>query len=93
MYSIHESKLVCAEENLGILDPSVIASRAQESLAQLERETRALYAEKSNAYYATSRLWDDGIIEPNQTRDVLALCLAVAATRPPSEERSPVYRM
>lgn len=64
-----------------------------ESLEKLEKETRAMYAEKSGAYYATSRLWDDGIIEPTQTRDVLGLCLAVAATLPPEEGRKYVYRM
>ena len=52
-----------------------------------------MYAEKSGAYYATSRLWDDGIIEPTQTRDVIGLCLAVAATLPPEEGRKYVYRM
>lgn len=64
-----------------------------EALEKLERETRAMYAEKSGAYYATSRLWDDGIIEPDQTRDVIGLCLAVAATVPPEEGRKYVYRM
>jgi 3-methylcrotonyl-CoA carboxylase beta subunit len=64
-----------------------------ESLAQLERETREMYERQSNAYYATSRLWDDGLIEPDQTRDVIGLCLAVAATLPPHQERTYVYRM
>lgn len=64
-----------------------------EALAKLEQETRAMYAEKSGAYYATSRLWDDGIIEPAQTRDVIGLCLAVAATLPPEPGRKYVYRM
>ncbi|RLU04241.1 MAG: methylcrotonoyl-CoA carboxylase [Ketobacter sp.] len=73
---------------------SSISNKATpESLEKLDRETRAMYAEKSNAYYATSRIWDDGIIEPEQTRDVLALCLAVAATLPLEDERSYVYRM
>ncbi len=72
---------------------SISKQHDEESLRQIEEKTRAHYAEKSGAYYATSRLWDDGIIEPAQTRDVLALCLAIAATRPPTEGRSPVYRM
>lgn len=72
---------------------SISKAATAESLENLERETRAMYAEKSNAYYATSRLWDDGIIEPAQTRDVIGLCLAVAATLPPVEGRSYVYRM
>ncbi len=72
---------------------SISKEATPESLAKLERETRAMYAEKSNAYFATSRLWDDGIIEPAQTRDVIGLCLAVAATLPPADGRSYVYRM
>ncbi|CBL45560.1 Propionyl-CoA carboxylase [gamma proteobacterium HdN1] len=72
---------------------SISKKPTPESLAALDRETRAMYAEKSSAYYATSRIWDDGIIEPEQTRDVLGLCLAMAATLPPQDERCYVYRM
>ncbi|MDX1694111.1 MAG: carboxyl transferase domain-containing protein [Ketobacteraceae bacterium] len=72
---------------------SISQKATPESLEKLERDTRALYAEKSNPYYATSRLWDDGIIEPTQTRDVIGLCLAVAATKEPEKVRTHVYRM
>ncbi len=72
---------------------SISKKPTPESLEKLERETRAMYAEKSDPYFATSRLWDDGIIEPGQTRDVLGLCLSVAATLPVHEERTFVYRM
>jgi len=72
---------------------SISQKPTEESLAKLDRETRAMYAEKSSAYHATSRLWDDGIIEPSQTRDVIGLCLAVAATLPPETERHHVFRM
>ncbi|MBT3703331.1 MAG: hypothetical protein HOG12_17520, partial [Alphaproteobacteria bacterium] len=51
------------------------------------------YGEQSDPYYATSRLWDDGIIEPAQTRDVLGLCLAVTMTTPEPTGFSPVFRM
>jgi geranyl-CoA carboxylase beta subunit len=37
----------------------------------------ATYDAESTAFYATARLWDDGIIDPRDTRRVLALCLAV----------------
>lgn len=50
-------------------------------LDAIERQVRAQYAEQSDPYYATSRLWDDGILEPAETRDVLGLCLALAASR------------
>lgn len=36
------------------------------------------YNKESHAYYSTSRLWDDGIINPNQTREVLGLSFAIA---------------
>ncbi len=62
-------------------------------LAALERQTRAQFTEQSDPYYATARLWDDGIIEPGQTRDVLGLCLALAAGEPRATGRAPVYRM
>ena len=62
-------------------------------LADLERQTRAQFTEQSDPYYATARLWDDGIIEPAQTRDVLGLCLSLAASEPRDTRRAPVYRM
>ncbi len=63
-------------------------------LAEIEAGVRAQYAEQSDPYYATSRLWDDGIIAPAETRDVLGLCLALIASRgalPPREAK--VFRM
>ncbi len=62
-------------------------------LRRIEAEVRAQYGAQSDPYYATSRLWDDGIIEPADTRDVLGLCLALAARRPPVTGHSAVYRM
>lgn len=72
---------------------SISQKHTEESLEEVQQESMASYKMKSNAYYATSRLWDDGIIEPDQTRDVLGLCLALAATRPHDQTPSPVYRM
>ena len=65
----------------------------EEEIARLDRQTRDQYAEQSSPYYATSRLWDDGVIEPEQTRDVLGLCLALAAQEITLPEHRPVYRM
>ncbi len=62
-------------------------------LRRIDTEVRAQYGEQSDPYYATARLWDDGIIEPAQTRDVLGLCLALAALQPPMTGPAPVYRM
>src|SRR5690606_26132612 len=64
-----------------------------EELEKLDTETRAQFTEQSDPYYATSRLWDDGIIEPTQTRQVIGMCLALAAVEVPKAPPSPVFRM
>jgi 3-methylcrotonyl-CoA carboxylase beta subunit len=62
-------------------------------IERLDRETRRQFEEQSSPYYATARLWDDGIIEPAQTRDVLGLCLSLAAREIDLPGHRPVYRM
>jgi 3-methylcrotonyl-CoA carboxylase beta subunit len=51
------------------------------------------YEAEGNPYYATARLWDDGILLPSETRDVLGLTLAVCANAPVKETRFGVFRM
>ena len=43
---------------------------------------REKYEGEGNPYYATARLWDDGVIDPAQTRDVLGLALAATLEAP-----------
>ncbi len=55
---------------------------------------RQKYEDEGNPYYATARLWDDGIIDPAQTRDVLGLALAAAIEAGVEEApRFGVFRM
>jgi len=55
---------------------------------------RDQYEAQGNPYYATARLWDDGVIDPLDTRRVLALALATAARGPaPAPERYGIFRM
>jgi 3-methylcrotonyl-CoA carboxylase beta subunit len=55
---------------------------------------RGQYETQGHPYYATARLWDDGIIDPLDTRRVLGLALHVAAHGPaPDAERYGVFRM
>jgi acetyl-CoA carboxylase carboxyltransferase component len=56
-------------------------------------EVRATYEREGSAYYSTARLWDDGIIDPLDTRRVLALGLAAAANAPVPETTFGVFRM
>jgi acetyl-CoA carboxylase carboxyltransferase component len=53
----------------------------------------AKYEEEGSPYYATARLWDDGVIDPADTRTVLALGLAAARWRPAEPTRFGVFRM
>jgi len=54
---------------------------------------REQYESQGNPYYATARLWDDGIIDPVDTRRVLGLALAASANAPIERERFGVFRM
>jgi acetyl-CoA carboxylase carboxyltransferase component len=58
-----------------------------------EDEIRGKYEEEGNPYYSTARLWDDGIIDPLDTRRVLALGLAAARNAPIPETTFGVFRM
>jgi 3-methylcrotonyl-CoA carboxylase beta subunit len=57
--------------------------------APLRRE----YEEEGNPYFATARLWDDGIIAPGETRAVLAQAFAATLNAPIPESRWGVWRM
>ncbi len=54
---------------------------------------RAQYEKQGHPYYATARLWDDGVIDPADTRQVLGLGLSVAANAPVEPVRFGVFRM
>jgi len=56
-------------------------------------EIRAKYEEEGNPYYSTGRLWDDGIIDPLDTRRVLGLGLAAASNAPIPDTTFGVFRM
>src|SRR4051812_12703013 len=56
-------------------------------------EIRAKYEAEGNPYYSTARLWDDGIIDPLDTRRVLALGISAALNAPIPETRFGIFRM
>ena len=51
------------------------------------------YEEQGHPYYASARLWDDGVIDPAQTRQVLGLAISAALNKPIEETRFGVFRM
>ncbi|MFL5861509.1 MAG: carboxyl transferase domain-containing protein [Solirubrobacteraceae bacterium] len=56
-------------------------------------QLRDQYERQGNPYYATARLWDDGVIDPRDTRDVLGLALSAAGNAPLSDIHYGVFRM
>ncbi len=70
------------------------AETTEEEIAEIRSTIRGQYEEQSDPYYATSRIWDDGIISPLDTRDVLGMCLSLASRQePPVSGDRIVYRM
>jgi 3-methylcrotonyl-CoA carboxylase beta subunit len=62
--------------------------------AAFKSPIRARYEAEGDPYYATARLWDDGIIDPVQTRDVLGLAFAATLNQPiPERPRFGLFRM
>lgn len=67
---------------------------SEAEVAAMRAEVAEQYETQSDPYYATSRLWDDGLIDPTDTRDCLGLCLAIAARQDEPAFGPPlVYRM
>ncbi|MDM7482993.1 MAG: carboxyl transferase domain-containing protein [Halomonas sp.] len=58
-----------------------------------KQPTRDQYEHQGHPYYASARLWDDGVIDPLQTRDVLGLSLAAAMNAEIKQTRFGVFRM
>jgi len=54
---------------------------------------RDQYEREGHPYYATARIWDDGIITPQETRRTVALALSAALNKPIEDTRFGVFRM
>ncbi len=68
-------------------------SWSAEEEADFKRPTIEMFERQSHPLYASARLWDDGIIDPRKTREVLYLSLCAALNAPIEETRFGVFRM
>jgi 3-methylcrotonyl-CoA carboxylase beta subunit len=68
-------------------------SWSAEEEAAFKAPTLEMFARQSHPLYASARLWDDGVIDPRRTREVLALSLGAALNAPIGETRFGVFRM
>ena len=64
-----------------------------EEEAAFKQPTIDMFEEQSHPLYASARLWDDGIVDPRKTRDVLALSLSASLNAPIEDTRFGVFRM
>jgi 3-methylcrotonyl-CoA carboxylase beta subunit len=68
-------------------------SWSAEEEAEFKRPVLENFEREGHPYYATARLWDDGIIAPDETRRVIGLALSAALNAPIAETRFGVFRM
>ena len=61
--------------------------------AEFKRPTIEMFDEQSHPLYASARLWDDGVVDPRRSREVLSLSLSAALNAPIGETRFGVFRM
>ena len=66
---------------------------SEEEQARFRQPILDQYEAEGNPYHSTSRLWDDGILDPVETRNALALALAATLGTPLRKTRFGVFRM
>jgi 3-methylcrotonyl-CoA carboxylase beta subunit len=69
------------------------ATLTVEEQAEFTAPIRATYEAEGSPYYSTARLWDDGVLDPVETRDVLGLGLAASLNAPMPEPSYGIFRM
>ncbi len=69
------------------------ASWSAEDEAEFKRPTLEQFERQSAPLYASARLWDDGIIDPEKTREVVALSLRAALNAPVEDTKFGLFRM
>jgi len=84
-----QTLLTVKQQQLAASGKALDAAEADKLTAPI----RAKYETEGSPYYATARLWDDGILDPLETRDALALGIAAALNAPIPRTTFGVFRM
>ena len=69
------------------------AALSEEEQRRIRDSTITQYEREGSPFFSTARVWDDGIIDPADTRSILGLCLDIAMTMPVRRSHPPVFRM
>ena len=70
---------------------ATVANRPEDE--EFKAPIREQYEQQGSPYYASARLWDDGIIDPADTRRVLGMALSAAANAPVADPSYGIFRM
>ena len=65
----------------------------KDEIDKLTKPILKKYDEEGNPYYSSARLWDDGIISPTKTREILIYTLTAISQNPIKETKFPIFRM
>ena len=65
----------------------------KKEIEEIRKPILAKYENESSAYYSTARLWDDGILDPLDTRAVLGLAISMSLNAPIPDHKFGVFRM
>jgi len=88
--SVETAQTVLVDVKKGGLSGGTVS---EQEIRDLRDRVARQFTEQADPFYATARIWDDGLIEPAETRNVLGLCLSIAALQPPAEGAFRVFRM
>jgi 3-methylcrotonyl-CoA carboxylase beta subunit len=96
----HQIGVMGAEQAANVLADVKIRQLARQGKKLSEAEIAAIrdpvlaeYKRTSSAYYSTSELWDDGVLDPVDTRNALGIGLSAALNTPINEPRYGIFRM
>ena len=66
---------------------------SNEDKEKFQNDLKEKYEQEGHPYHASARLWDDGVIDPRQTRQIIALSLSAALNAPLQESKFGIFRM
>jgi 3-methylcrotonyl-CoA carboxylase beta subunit len=66
---------------------------SEAEVAEFQKPILEKYEREGSAYYSSARLWDDGVIDPAQTRDILGLAISASLNDSIDDGRFGVFRM
>lgn len=85
------ANVLCTVKMNQLAKKSLVMSAQEQE--EFKRPIIEKYETESSPYYSTARLWDDGVIDPLDTREILGLAISSSLNIPIEEYKSPIYRM